>query len=89
MAIQRSPPANTITDALADSARKTCNAMLPEVTRQPSTRTRPTCTKRRQRVGCFSNVFMLNLTNQLQNCHAAFKQPNAEVSHSRAENQKP
>jgi len=60
MAIHRRPPANTIIGAFADSACKTCNAMIPEVAMQPSTKIKPTCTKRRQGVTEFLNVFMLN-----------------------------
>ena len=76
MAIHRSPPANTSIGAFADSACKTCNAMIPEVAMQPSTKIKPTCTKRRQGVTEFSIVFMLNQTEQLQNRHTAYKQPN-------------
>ena len=54
---------------------KTCNAMIPEVAMQPSTKIKPACTKRRQGVTEFSIVFMLNQTEQLQNRHAAYKQP--------------
>lgn len=76
MAIQRRPPARMIKDAFAASARRACNAMAPEVPRQPSTRMSPACTKRRHRVGCVSNVFMLNLTGQLPNCHTNFRHYN-------------
>ena len=85
MAIHRRPPANTIIGAFADSACKTCNAIIPEVAMQPSTKIKPACTKRRQGVTGFSIVFMLNQTEQLQNRHAAFKQPNVQSSGTAAE----
>ena len=84
MAIHRRPPANTIIGAFADSACKTCNAMIPEVAMQPSTKIKPTCTKRCQGVTEFSIVFMLNQTEQLQNRHAAYKQPNDRTQPRRA-----
>ena len=76
MAIHRRPPTNTIIGAFADSACKTCNARIPVVTIEHSTNNKPASAKRRQRVTEFAIVFMLNQTEQLQKCHADFKQPN-------------
>ena len=80
MAIHRRPPANISTGGFADSACKTCNARIPVVAIRHSTKINPVCTKQRQRVADFSTVFMLNLTKQLQNRHAAYKQPNVQNS---------
>src|ERR1017187_7218528 len=68
-----------ITGGFADSARKTWNAKIPVVTIAHSTSMRLASTKRRQRIADFSTVFMLNLTRQLQNRHAAFKSSNIRI----------
>jgi hypothetical protein len=49
------------------------------VTIAHSTSMRLASTKRRQRIADFSTVFMLNLTRQLQNRHAAFKSSNIRI----------
>jgi hypothetical protein len=84
IAIHKRPPANINTGGFADSARKTCNARIPVVIIEPSTRVKPVSTKRRQGATEFPIVFMLNQTDQLQNRHAVFKPLNDSATAAEA-----
>lgn len=80
MAIHRRAPAKTIIGAFADSACKRCSARIPVVSIEPSTRIKPTCTKRCRNVAEFRVVFMFNQTERLQKRHATCKLSNEPSS---------